>query len=199
MPRVDPLPPRQWPPEMRDALTAMLPPAPRHPRPPTEGRPKGMNILSTFAHHPALARAYFTLNGHLLLATTLSVRQRELVILRVAALRNSPYEWAQHVVVGRDVGLTDVEIARVTFGPDAPFWDPVDADLLRAVDELIVDRKISDETWAALRESIDTQQVMDLVFTVGSYDTLATLIGTFQLELDDDLLPVFRDDTTVGS
>jgi alkylhydroperoxidase family enzyme len=156
-----------------------------------------MNILSTFAHHPALARAYFTLNGHLLLATTLSVRQRELVILRVASLRNSPYEWAQHVVVGRDVGLTDEEIARVTFGPDAPFWDPAEADLLRAVDELIIDRKISDQTWAVLRESIDTQQVMDLVFTVGSYDTLATLIGTFQLALDDDLLPVFRDDATV--
>jgi 4-carboxymuconolactone decarboxylase len=156
-----------------------------------------MNILSTFAHHPALARAYFTLNGHLLLATTLSVRQRELVILRVAALRNSPYEWAQHVVVGRDVGLTDEEIARVTFGPDAPFWDPAEADLLRAVDELIIDRKISDATWAALRESIDTQQLMDLIFTVGSYDTLATLIGTFQLALDDDLLPVFRDDATV--
>lgn len=192
MPRIDPLPPRQWPPEMRDAFAAMLPPTPRHPLQPTEGRPKGMNILSTFAHHPALARAYFTLNGHLLLATTLSLRQRELVILRVAALRNSPYEWAQHVVVGRDVGLTDAEIARVTFGPDAPFWDPADADLLRAVDELIVDRTISDATWTGLRETLDTRQLMDLVLTVGSYDALATLIGTFQLDLDDDLAPVFR-------
>jgi alkylhydroperoxidase family enzyme len=180
---------------MRDALTAMLPPSPRHPRPPTEGRPRGMNILSTFAHHPALARAFFTLNGHLLMATTLSLRQRELVILRVAAVRHSPYEWAQHVVVGRDVGLTDEEIGRVALGPDGPFWDPAESSLLRAVDELIVDRTISDETWASLSLCMDTQQLMDLVFTVGSYDTLATLMGTFQLELDDDLAPFFPSGT----
>ena len=51
------------------------PPAePRHPFPQTEGRPKGLNILGTFAHHPELTRAYNTFNGHILFGTTLDLR-----------------------------------------------------------------------------------------------------------------------------
>lgn len=192
MPKIDPIPARQWPPEMRAALAAMLPAEPRHPRPPTEGRPKGMNILSTFAHHPELARAFFTFNGHLLLATTLSTRQRELVILRVASRRQSAYEWAQHVVVGRDVGLTDTEIAEVSFGPGAPGWAADEQALLTAVDELIDDGVVSDNTWSTLSATLDTRQLMDLIFTVGAYDTLAKLMATFELELDDDLLAFLR-------
>jgi alkylhydroperoxidase family enzyme len=188
MARVDPLPIRGWPPEMREALAAMLPPVERHPRPQTEGRPKGMNILGTFAHYPALARAWFTINGHLLLATTLTLRQREIVVLRVATLCQCSYEWAQHVVVGRDVGLTDTEITLVTMGPDAPFLDPLDAAVIRAVDELFEDRAISRETWAALAADLDTQQLLDLIFTTGAYQTLALVMRSFELELDDDLV-----------
>jgi alkylhydroperoxidase family enzyme len=187
MARVDPLPIRGWPPEMREALAAMQPPVARHPRPPTEGRPKGMNVLGTFAHHPALARAWFTTNGHLLMATTLTLRQREIVVLRVATLCKCSYEWAQHVVVGRDVGLTDTEITLVAVGPDAPFLDPLEAALIRAVDELFEDRLISRETWAALAADLDTQQLLDLIFTVGAYHTLALMMRSFELDLDDDL------------
>ena len=70
-------------------------------------------MLGTLAHHPALARAFHTFNGHVLFATSLSVRQRELVVLRVAAVRRSTYEWAQHVVIDRDAGLTDDEILQI--------------------------------------------------------------------------------------
>ena len=85
MARMEPLPAKDWPPEMRDALAAMTPPVPRHSLT-GDRRRQGANILGALAHHPALAKAFFTLNGHLLLATTLTARQRELVIMRVAVV-----------------------------------------------------------------------------------------------------------------
>ena len=121
MPRIPPLPPKEWPTEYRAAMAALRPPNPRHSSPSTEHRPKGLNVLGTFAHHPALAQAYYTFNGHVLLATTLTERQRELIIMRVAAVRKSGYEWAQHLFVARDAGLTEEEIGRIGYGPDAPF------------------------------------------------------------------------------
>jgi alkylhydroperoxidase family enzyme len=187
MARVDPLPVGEWPPAMRDAMAAMLPPQPRYARERREGRPKALNTLGTFAHHPALAQAFFTFNGHLLLATTLTERHRELVILRTAAVRKAGYEWAQHVFLGRDVGLTDEEISRVAFGPDAPFWDELDAALLRAVDELVDDGVIGDSTWAILAADLDAQQLLDLIFTVGAYETLAWMMRSFDLAIDDDI------------
>jgi alkylhydroperoxidase family enzyme len=173
---------------MRDALAALRPEHPRHPFPPRrDDRPKALNLLGTFAHHPELIRAYHTFNGHVLFSTTLSPRQRELVILRVAALRSATYEWAQHKVVGGDAGLEPEEIERIAAGPDAAGWSTLDAAIVRSADELVRDAEISDATWSVLSAELDTQQLMDLVFTVGAYDLLAMVTGSFGVELDDDL------------
>ena len=190
MPRIEPLPPKAWPPEMRDALAALVPPNPRHPLPSQDpSRPKGLNILGTLAQHPALARAYNTFNGHVLFASTISPRQRELLVLRVAALRQCDYEWAQHVIQGADAGLTDDEIARIDAGADAAGWAPLDRALVAAAEELVRDAVIGDETWAALASELDDQQLMDVVFTVGAYDALAMAMRSFGVALDDDLPP----------
>ncbi len=188
-PRIPPLPPDQWPEAMGEALAAMWPPNPRHPRPERKGRPKGLNALGTLANHVELTRAFNGFNAHVLFATTLSTRQRELLILRVAALRASDYEWAQHAVLGADNGLDDDAIARIADGPAAPGWSSSDAALLRAADELVADARISDETWAELAGELDTQQLMDVVFTVGAYDLVAMAFRSFGVELDDDLVP----------
>jgi AhpD family alkylhydroperoxidase len=186
--RIPPLAPGDWPPAMRDALAALRPPEPRHPLPERGGdRPMGLNVLGTLARHPALTTAYHTFNGHVLFATTLSPRQRELLVLRVAAVRRCDYEWAQHVVLGRDVGLDGEEITRIAEGPDASGWSPLERAMLVAVDELLGEARIGDATWAALAADLDDQQLMDLVFTVGAYDVLAMALLSFGVELDDDL------------
>ena len=187
MARIEPLAPNEFPKEMRAAIAALRPPNPRHPKPPTENRPKALNVLGTMAHHPELAHAYFTLNGHVLMATTLSERQRELLIMRVAAVRKCGYEWAQHLFMARDVGLTDEEIGRIGYGPESPFWDDLDAALMGAVDELIMDGTLSAPTWQTLSAALDTRQILDPIFTVGTYDLLARLFNALQMEIDDDI------------
>jgi alkylhydroperoxidase family enzyme len=186
-PRIAPLPPAQWPPGMREALAPLRPPNPRHPYPRTEGRPKGLNVLGTFAHYPELTRAFMTFNGHVLFASTLTPRQRELLVLRVAVLRNATYEWAQHAVIAGDNGIDEAEVARVTAGPDAPGWSPLDQAMLRAADELVRDATITDATWAVLAGALDDQQLLDLVFTVGAYEVLAMALRVCGTPLDDDL------------
>lgn len=189
MARIEPLPTSEWPEEMRGAMEALRPGSPRHRFPVVDGnRPKGLNALGTLAQHPALARAFHTLNGHILYATTISPRQRELLVLRVSVLRDAEYERRQHEVVGRlDAGLTEEEIARVAEGPDAPGWSPLEGALLRSVDELVKDGVVSDATWATLSSELDTRQMMDVVFTIGTYETLAFAFRSFGVELDEDL------------
>jgi AhpD family alkylhydroperoxidase len=188
--RIPPLPPREWPDEMGAAIAALRPPNPRHPFPQRDdSRPKGLNILGTLAQYPALAQAYHTFNGHVLFASTLSTRQREVLVLRVASLRQCAYEWAQHLVLAADAGITPEEVERIATGPSAAGWSAVDAALVRSVDELVVDGCIGDETWATLATELDPQQLMDLVFTVGAYDLLAMAMRSFGVELDDDLQP----------
>lgn len=186
MPRMEPLPVKNWPAEMRDALAALTPPGHRHSLT-GDHRRQGANIMGALAYHPALAKALFTLNGHLLRATTLTPRQRELIIMRVAVLRESTYEWVQHVVLARDAGLTDLEIAWIAWGPAAPVWDELDASLLRAVGELDRDGVIADGTWTVLSQHLDARQILDVIFTAGAYTTIAWMVESLGIDLDDDL------------
>jgi alkylhydroperoxidase family enzyme len=173
---------------MRDALGALRVANPRHPFPtPSPDRPKGLNVLGLLARHPELATAYHTFNGHILFGTTLTPRVRELLILRVAAVREAEYEWAQHVVLAADAGLSAEEVERIAAGPDAEGWPDLDRALVAAVDQLVADATIDDRTWATLSTELDAQQLMDLFFTVGAYDVLAMAFRTFRIELDDDL------------
>lgn len=167
---------------MRDALAPLQPPSPRDP-----SRPKGLNLLGLQAHHPPLTGAYNQLIGHLLYASTITARQRELLVLRVAALRDAHYLWEQHAESAGDAGIAGTEVERVESGPEAEGWSPVEAALLRAADELVQNARIADATWVILAGELDTQQLMDVVFTVGAYDLLAMALRTFEIELDDDL------------
>ena len=181
------MPPREWPEEMRAALAALRPANPRHPHPQTKDRPNAQNALGPQARHPAVTAAFNTFNGYILFASTLTPRQRELLVLRVATLRGSAYEWEQHRVLAGDVGLDPVEVERIAAGPDASGWSPFESAMLRAVDELIGDGEIADPTWQLLAAEFDDQQLMDLVFTVGAYEILALAFRSFRIELDEDL------------
>ena len=188
-PRISPLPPDEWNEEVGRAIAALRPADAQGPLRRRKGGPKGLNVLGTFARHPRLMHAYHTFNGHILSSSTLTPRQRELLILRVAAVRDAAYEWEQHVILAGEAGIDEQEIARIRVGADADGWSPLDAAMLRAVDELVIDAMVSDATWAVLAETMEDQQLMDLVFTVGAYDLLAMAFRSFGIELDVDLRP----------
>jgi alkylhydroperoxidase family enzyme len=59
--------------------------------------------------------------------------------------------------------------------------------MLRAVDELISDGRVGNETWPLLAQDLTTQQILDLIFTVGCYDMIAWVCGSLQFELEQDL------------
>ncbi len=147
---------------------------------------RGMHGLGLTLHYPALSKAFLTFNNHVATGSTLSRRSREILILRISWLRRAEYEFIQHVVLGRRAGLTDEDIERITVGPDAPGWaDPIEAELVRAVDELHEHACIQDATWARLGTQFNRDQLMDLVFCVGCYDLLAMVFKTFGAQLEE--------------
>jgi alkylhydroperoxidase family enzyme len=181
-----PLGPSEWSAAAGEALAPLLPPTGR---PKGEGRPKGLNALGVLARYPELSRAYNTFSGQIMYGSTLSARHRELLVLRVAAVRDAEYQWRQHVASASDNDVDADEVARAAAGPDAPGWSDVERALLRAVDELLGDALIADETWAVLAGALNEHELMDVVFTVGAYDVLAMALRTFGVPLDDDLKP----------
>jgi alkylhydroperoxidase family enzyme len=174
MARIDPVQPGSLPEDARAALKGWLRPDATEISPP----------LDTLARHPDLARAFLTFSGHVLFASTLPPRTRELLVLRTAVLCGSEFERVQHELIASREGLDDDTIARTVDGPDAPGWSADDAALMRATDELLSEWTISEPTWAALAQVLDDRQLMDLVFTVGSYALLAMALNAFGVRPD---------------
>jgi 4-carboxymuconolactone decarboxylase len=143
-----------------------------------------LNVFRTLAHHPKLMKRWLVFGSHVLNKSTLPARERELAILRVGWRCDSEYEFGQHTVIGLRAGLTEDEVRRVTLPVAQGAWDDSDAALLRAVDELVDDRRIADPTWATLTERWTTQQLMDLVFAVGQYVLTCMALRTFDVPLD---------------
>ncbi len=174
-PRLKPIPQADWSDEVQKIL-----------RPNVE-QGSVFNIFKTLAHHPDLLRRWLVFGNHVLFKSTLPPRERELVILRIGWLCEAEYEWAQHVKIGKDAGLTDVEIERIKAGPNARGWNEQDTLLLQATDELRRDAFISDATWKGLIAHFDTKQLMDVVFAVGQYNLVSMALNTLGVQLDDGL------------
>jgi alkylhydroperoxidase family enzyme len=174
-PRIPPLEADQW---SGEAATVMAPIV-------AAGPP--LNIYATLVHHPALMRRWVVFANHVLRKSTLPPREREILILRIGYLCQAGYEWGQHVGIARDAGLTDDEIRRIQTGPAAPEWSALDRALLQATDDLHADSCVSDAAWVALGEHFTTEQMMDVVFTVGQYNLVSMALNSFGVQPEDGL------------
>ena len=145
------------------------------------------NIFRTLANHPALAKRWMVFANHILGKSTLSVRDRELLILRIGWLCQAGYEWGQHVQIARQAGMSDEEIRSARTGPDTAGLSALDKLLLEATDELHADAFVSDTAWQGLQQHYNTQQLMDLVFTVGQYNLVCMALNSFGVQLDEGL------------
>ncbi|MEA2433095.1 MAG: 4-carboxymuconolactone decarboxylase [Actinomycetota bacterium] len=154
----------------------------------TMRRPDGtdLNIFATFAHHPRLLKRWSAFGGTLLFNGRLPHRDRELLILRTAWHCKAEYEWGQHVLIGRALGLTDDEIDRISDDEVSSEWGPLDSALLHAADELHTQSAISDSTWAVLAEGYDYQQLIEVCMVVGQYHMVAFTLNSLGVELETD-------------
>jgi alkylhydroperoxidase family enzyme len=165
-----PLSPAQWPKELEHIHRGL-------------GSP--LNIHNIMAHNTALTLAWMPFRDHIVANSSLQPRQRELLILRTAFNCDAAYEWEHHVVRGKLAGLSDVDIERVKEGPNAGQWPPADQLLLRAADEIHRESRIRALTLDELCQCFDDCQQLDIIATVGMYITLAVIIKTYKVPLED--------------
>ena len=145
------------------------------------GRP--LNIFGTLGHHPDMLRRWLVFAAHVLSKNTLPERDRELLILRTGWNCRSRYEFSQHVEIGLRCGISQEEVEQVKVGPLGR-WSAHDRVLMEAADDLHERSKISDVAWAALTAVYSTEQVLDVIATVGNYHLVAMFLNSTGVQLD---------------
>lgn len=180
-----PLPPDQWHPSLQHIIDDM------------QGKP--INIHCLLANHPPLLEAWWSYRMYSVHGGALEKRDAEIIILRVAVHMQAWYEWAAHVDRGLAAGLSLGEIERIAAGPDADGWGEQDTALLHAVDRLVHERGLHEEGRCQLKRFFSEQQIMDIISIQGMYVTIACLIGTWDIPIEDELANRLPDSVTKES
>jgi alkylhydroperoxidase family enzyme len=141
--------------------------------------------METMIRHAELYKAHLEVAQKYLSECDMSIRDRELAILRVGWLSQAPFEWGAHVKIAKRNGITAEEIERVIAGSAAHGWSKKDRAIVRAMEELHFSSMINDDTWADLQEFYNDKKLIELVILAGQYKTVAYYQNCLRLPLPE--------------
>jgi 4-carboxymuconolactone decarboxylase len=141
-------------------------------------------FMRLMAKHPSIFRCQMEM-GTALFHGHIPPRERELAVLRVSWLSGTPFEWGEHVEIGKRCGLSGEEVERVTQGSCAPGWSEHEAAVVRGVEELFADFAVSDATWAILAKSWNEPQLIEYPMMVGQYLATAFILNSLRVQPEE--------------
>lgn len=183
MTRIPPLEP-PFAPEVGEALARMMPPgvAP-------------IALFRTFAHNLEMTRAMQGFGSYeLSKRLSLSLRAREIAILRTCARCGCEYEWGVHVAYFAErAGLGRAELRSLTAGsPADACWKEPERALIAACDALHDAADLDDAAWSALAAHTTDAQRLDLMLLCGWYHAISFAARAARVPLEP-FAPRFAD------
>ncbi len=147
--------------------------------------PAGMpplNIFKTVGNNERVLSRM--VRGGLLDRGTVSIAQRELVILRACANCKAEYEWGVHVAgFAQKAGFSDEQVAATCQKAlDDTLWSGEQLAVLQLVDELHEGAQLSDDTWALLRSFFSEEQLIELIMLAGLYHAVSFIVNGLKVE-----------------
>ena len=153
-----------------------------------KGRKPGTPLSGPFnalLYSPEIGQSVQELGARLRFESSLPGYLRELAILTVAQRWRANYEWFAHAPIAEREGLSRDLIAAIKQGrltQDAPEDVQI---VYRFASELLNDHRVSDETYAAARETIGEAGLVELVSLIGYYGIISGLLNTFDVPLPE--------------
>ncbi len=154
-----------------------------------------LNLFRALAGAPLVALQTAQFGGVLLFQTALDPKVREIAILRAAHLVGNDYEIGHHERIGRDLGMTEAQIAGTRTGGDRSGY--TDAEEIAALwaEQVFCGQRASRDLVTRALARFGPQQTIELSMTVGYYLMVAYFLGSFEIPFEG---AAFEDGVKVG-
>lgn len=150
--------------------------------------PPGMEPIRLFrvlAKNPRLLRRIR--RGGLLDPGAVSLRHRELMILRTTALTRAEYEWGVHAAFfAAAAKLTEAQVAATYTGKQVEGLSDADRVVLKLATELHEQNRPSRETRQVLKVHFGEAAILELCALAGQYHAISYVVNTARVELEPD-------------
>jgi 4-carboxymuconolactone decarboxylase len=143
-----------------------------------------LSLFRTIALHPMLRERMHPLAAGLRSRGTLSLRHRELVVLRTCARCEAWYEWGVHATAFAAAAGIDRDVLHVTAHAspaELAARSDEDALVLRITDELHDTSRLSDAVFAAGIERFGAPTLLEIGALAGFYHLISFIIGIADL------------------
>lgn len=144
-----------------------------------------LNLYRALAHSPSAFSSFVKLGNGLLTHTELPPKYRELVILRIAILAGSQYEWHQHVPVALEAGVSQEQVDTIHEWAESDHFDKVEKAILRYCDQVTLNVRASDRTFRVLHKHLSDRSIVELTMTIGYWGMIARILEPLEVDMDD--------------
>jgi alkylhydroperoxidase family enzyme len=141
------------------------------------------NLYKQLANHPKVIAAWNEFARTLRHDSRTPRALRELMILRIAQLCGSEYEWQHHRRMAADAGVTDEQVAALGEAATSPAFDDAERVAVRLAEEQHA-LGVTDETMAELRRVLGDAAAVELSLLGAFYEAVARMLQAFGVEVE---------------
>jgi alkylhydroperoxidase family enzyme len=142
------------------------------------------NIFRILAHTPNLLRRFLALGGELRNGTELDPKLRELALVTVGRLTGADYEFTHHWNLARHVGVPREQLEHLADFETSALFNDQERLVMRYAEEATINVKVTDATFEALRTSLGTRRLMELVQNVAFYNMVVRILVPLGVEVE---------------
>jgi alkylhydroperoxidase family enzyme len=152
-----------------------------------------LKMFSALAYHPPAFDAVRAFSHALGANTRLSMREREMIILRVSVVVDCPYEWQMHSTLSlakQWVDQGDLDLLADRFpGESSDHWSSRERALLAVATEIASTAAVTAATWASAMATAEVPDILEVIMWAGWYRLLAGVANGFGFAPDSPSLP----------
>ena len=144
-------------------------------------------------HSPRLAARVADTGTYVRFELDITNDLREVVILATAREIKAQYEFTAHARLARDAGVSDSTISAIAHGTAPAGLSGDEEILVRYVQELLRDHKITDPTYNAVKDRFGVQRTVEITALMGHYLLVGQILAAFDVELGQGMTPELPD------
>jgi 4-carboxymuconolactone decarboxylase len=130
---------------------------------------------------PGLADHAHQLGAHVRFGTDFTPKQTEIAILMTARYWTAQFEWAAHVRLGLQAGLSQDQIDAISGRRTPAFADPDDQLVYDFCRDYYADHRVDDATYARVVARWGDKGIVDLAGLIGYYSFVSVTLNTFEV------------------
>jgi len=139
-------------------------------------------LFRTVARNPRVLQRMMA--GNLLDRGSISLRSRELMILRTCARCGAEYEWGVHIAAfGAKAQWTPAQVQSTVHGSaDDTCWILEDRLVIRLADQLHGTNRVDDALWREMAAHFAPDQLVELIMLAGLYHAVSYMVNAIGVQ-----------------